>query len=174
VLRLVISRAARKSPVIDAMLRDTITTTVVRAGDKANVSPDEASAILDVRLLPSTDPGKFLKELRSAIGDDGVSVEALETVPSSPPSPMDSALFRAFERAVSTHVPGAITTPIQTPVATDSRFFRLMDVKAYGLLPAVMTAEDLQTIHGANERISLDNLTLGVKIAVDVVREVCG
>ena len=49
-----------------------------------------------------------------------------------------------------------------------------MDVKAYGLLPAVMTAEDLQTIHGANERISLDNLTLGVKIAVDVVREVCG
>ena len=174
VFRPVISRAARKSPVIDAMLRDTITTTVVRAGDKTNVSPDEASAILDVRLLPSTDPGKFLEELRSAIDDDGVTVEALGTVPSPPPSPMDSALFRAFERAVSTHVPGAITAPIQTPVATDSRFFRPLGVKAYGLLPAVMTAEDLQTIHGANERISLDNLTLGVKIAVDVVREVCG
>ena len=120
----VISRAVRKSPVIDAMLRDTITTTVVRAGDKANVSPDEASAILDVRLLPSTDSGKFLEELRSATGDDGVTVEALETVPSPPPFPMDSALIRAFKRAVSTHVPGAITMPIQTPVATDSRFFR--------------------------------------------------
>ena len=32
VFRPVILRAARKSPVIDAMLRDTITTTVVRAG----------------------------------------------------------------------------------------------------------------------------------------------
>ncbi|MDA1347895.1 MAG: M20/M25/M40 family metallo-hydrolase [Chloroflexi bacterium] len=173
VFRPVVSRAARKSPVIDAMLRDTITTTVVQAGGKANVAADEASAILDVRLLPSTDPGRFLEELRSAIDDDGVTVEALETVPSPPPSPMDSALFRAFERAVSTHVPGAITTPIQTPVATDSRFFRPLGVKAYGLLPAVMTAEDLETIHGANERISLDNLTLGVKIAADVVREVC-
>ena len=112
--------------------------------------------------------------MRSAIGADGVTVEALETGPSPPPSPMDLALFRAFEGAVSTHVPGAITMPIQTPVATDSRFFRPLGVKAYGLLPAVMTAEHLQTIHGANERISLDNLTLGVKIAVDVVREVCG
>lgn len=94
-------------------------------------------------------------------------------MPSTPPFPMDSALIRAFKRAVSTHVPGAITTPIQTPVATDSRFLRLMDVKAYGLLPSVMTAETLQTIHGTDERISLGNLTLEVKIAVDVVREMC-
>jgi acetylornithine deacetylase/succinyl-diaminopimelate desuccinylase-like protein len=44
---------------------------------------------------------------------------------------------------------------------------------AYGLIPAVSTPEDLNAIHGVNERLSVQNLTLGIKIAFDVIVELC-
>ena len=161
-------------PAINAMLRDTVTPTIVKAGQKANVAPDLAEATLDARLLPDTDVEAFLDVLRRTINDEDVAIEAAAELPAvAPPSPADSAMFRAFERAVDTHVPGAITAPIQTPVATDSRFFRPKGVKAYGLIPALLTQEDLNTVHGADERMSVKNLTLGIRIAVDVLVELC-
>jgi len=45
---------------IDAMLKDTISVTVLRAGGKENIIPDRAEATLDVRLLPDHDPQAFL------------------------------------------------------------------------------------------------------------------
>ena len=63
---------------------------------------------------------------------------------------------------------------MQTPVATDSRFFREVGVAAYGLLPLVLTREEVASIHGVDERISVKSLTSGIKIALDVVGKLCG
>ena len=78
-----------------------------------------------------------------------------------------------MELVIGAHIPGAIVTPFQTPVATDSRFFRERGVNAYGLIPIVLTQRELNTIHGVDERLSVENLTPGIKIAFDVVRQVC-
>ena len=172
-IRPLAARRLASIPSVNAMLRDTITPTVLSAGQKANVSPDLAEAQLDVRLLPETDAESFLNSIRLAISDPSISFEATDIPDSVPPSPMDSAMFEAFERAIEAQVPGAIVTPLQTPVATDSRFFRDRGVEAYGLLPAVLTQADINTIHGADERVSIENLTLGIKIALDVLIELC-
>ena len=58
-----IARRLARVPSINAMLRDTLTATVVNAGQKANVSPDTAEAVLDARLLPDTDTRSFMKAI---------------------------------------------------------------------------------------------------------------
>ena len=172
-IRPLLVRWLLKTPSIQAMLRDTLTPTVLKAGQKANVTPQVAEATLDARLLPETDPQEFLDGLRRAINDSSISIEANEPPRSPPPSPTDSPMFRALERMIDLHVPGAVVAPMQTPVTTDSRFFRAKGAKAYGLLPAILTQEALGAVHGVNERLSTENLTLGIKIALDVMMELC-
>ena len=160
-------------PTIDAMLRDTITVTMVRAGDGPNITPSEARAVLDVRLLPWSDHAQFLRQLRGVLNDDTVQVDATTPLPDTPPSPTDSEFFSALSSVVRRHIPDVIVSPIQTPAATDSRFFRQRGVKAYGLTPAVLTQADLDTIHGTDERISVENLALGTRIVYETLLELC-
>ena len=160
-------------PSINAMLRDTVNVTMLQAGDSPNVAPSEARAVLDVRLLPWTDHGGFLRRLGGLLDDETIQVDATTPLPDSPPSPTDSEFFAALSSAVRRHVPDAIVSPIQTPVATDSRFFRQRGVNAYGLMPAVLTQADVDTIHGKDERISVENLALGTRIVYETLLDLC-
>jgi acetylornithine deacetylase/succinyl-diaminopimelate desuccinylase-like protein len=38
----------------------------------------------------------------------------------------------------------------------------------------VIEAEEMHRVHGIDERISTENLELGIKIACDVIEELCG
>ena len=40
-------------------------------------------------------------------------------------------------------------------------------------MPAVLTPDDLNTIHGVDERISIDNLVLGIKITYETLIDLC-
>src|SRR4029453_18783406 len=84
-------------------------------------------------------------------------------------APWDSASpFAAIEQACRAHVPEAIVTPALFVAGTDARFFRQRGVPAYGLLPCLLTADDLKGYHGIDERLSTDNLLLGTQIIFDL------
>ena len=65
-------------------------------------------------------------------------------------------------------MPASVVTPSLFVAGTDGRFFRQRGVPAYGLVPCIFTAEDLKGYHGIDERLSLENLTLGTKIILDL------
>ncbi len=56
---------------------------------------------------------------------------------------------------------------------TDSRFFRDLGIVSYGLLPAPLTNEDVQTVHGKNERISEEGLLFGVQYMYRLILRLC-
>jgi len=168
---------ARKSlaaePAISAILRNTLSLTVLHAGSKENVIPERAEAVLDVRLLPGEDPDAFIEELGAVISDERVQVEIIQYPEPTTISAYDGALFQAIAEVTSRLVPGSITVPMLTPGATDSCFFRRKGVSTYGLFPAIITSKELAGFHGIDERISLDNLCLGTRIVYEVLSEVC-
>src|SRR5712691_5349946 len=98
-----------------ALLRNTISITVVRAGDKTNVIPGTAEAELDVRLLPGEDPAAFLSELRGVIDDPTVEIVPPATFRPPNDSPVDNDFFRAVQAAVDRHHPGV---PVTTKMLT--------------------------------------------------------
>src|SRR5204862_5295118 len=89
-----------------ALLRNTISITVVRAGYKTNVIPGTAEAELDVRLLPGEDPAAFLAELRAVIEDPSVEIVPPATFRPPNESAVDTEMFRAIQSVLGRQFPG--------------------------------------------------------------------
>ena len=138
---------------------DSIQVTVLDGGEKINVIPGQARALLDIRLLPDTDSEAFLAEIRKTLGDD-CTVEVLVTSPPTRPSPAAGRVWAALARSLGASGP---VVPTFVPGFTDSRFFRERGIPAYGIAPFALSGEDMRGIHNADERIPLDELDRGVE-----------
>lgn len=151
-------------------LLDTIQVTRLAAGDRVNVTPGEATAWIDVRLLPDTDQGEFLDSLRAEVGED-VLLEVRLSSPVVPPSPTDHPLYRCAE---STLRPQAPVIPVFITAITDARFVRARGIAAYGFSPFILGAKELRGIHGSNEHIPLEVFAQGVETMWSLVWECAG
>ena len=158
------------NPVYNAMVRDTISLTVLQGGSKANVIPSESTATLDCRLIPGSSKEKFLGELKKRLGD-GIEIEVISESPSLPPSPFSTDLFRAIEKYAGRNDPGCPVVPYLLPGATDSRFLREKGIVSYDFCPFRLSEKEMMRIHGNNERIALENLGFGMKTMLEIIKE---
>jgi acetylornithine deacetylase/succinyl-diaminopimelate desuccinylase-like protein len=153
----------------NAMVRDTVAVTGLHAGLRHNVIPREARAWLDVRLLPDTDVDAFVASLRRVIDDPDVRIEGVEPLPAPPASPVDHPLFEAIGAAMDEELPGSLTVPLQTTGGTDSSWFRMRGVPAYGFQPLVLSPALNASIHGPDERLPLVELERAVRVTTRVL-----
>ena len=157
----------------NAILRNTISLTGLQGSNKTNVIPAEATAEIDIRLLPDTDPKEFLRTLDRIVGDTAVHFTGL--LEPKPPleNPIDTDLFRAIERASRDRDPAALVTTPMLTAATDRPTYRRLGIITYGFDPFKVEASDIQTgMHGNNERLSVANVRFGLKYTYDVLRYV--
>jgi acetylornithine deacetylase/succinyl-diaminopimelate desuccinylase-like protein len=159
-------------PARAALVRNTVSITVLSAGSRTNVVPDEARAELDVRLLPGERCDAFVERLRSVVGDPTISVEAFLSFETRD-SPADTELFHAIERVAAELDPGASVLPRVIAGFTDAHYFRDIGITAYGFVPRWLPPSETRGIHGPNERISIDNLERGVRATARIL-EVLG
>jgi len=157
----------------NAYLRNTISLTGLNGSSKTNVIPPEATAEIDVRLLPDTDPAQMLATLQGIVGDTAVHFETILPPKTPLESPTDTDLFRAIERAAKEREPTAfVTTPMQTG-ATDRPTYRKLGIITYAIDPfKTEQAERQMGVHGNNERLSIENVGFGVKYVYDILRYV--
>ncbi len=167
-----IARMGDGNPLIRAITSNTISLTGARAGVKHNVIPATAEATLDCRLLPGADADAFIDDLRGVIDDPEVQIEKV-LVSSTPPSPANTELYRAIEDVVREYVEEAVVLPSVSSGFTDSRVFRRLGVTSYGFIPVLVEPPEAATIHGHNERLSIDNLRLGCQVLFELVRRIC-
>ena len=145
----------------NAILRNTISITALRGSDKTNVIPPEASAELDVRLLPGERPGDFVSELRKVIADSAVEITPLRPEREATTSPLDGALIEAIRETVEAMEPGALITTPMLSGYTDSYYYRAIGIGAYGVSPFRLSEEDARTVHGNDERVTVENFGSG-------------
>jgi acetylornithine deacetylase/succinyl-diaminopimelate desuccinylase-like protein len=159
--------------ITNALLRDTVSLNVLKGGYKVNVIPERAEAEIDCRLLPDTDAAEFHGWLHSRIADDRVKVEIIEQSPPSGVAPLDTPFYQAVVNAVNRHAAGASVFPLLVPGGTDGRYFRQRGYAAYGFGPMILERQDISRPHGIDERISIENLMLGIRMARDILQELC-
>ena len=163
-----LSRPLRERGAMGALLSDTVTPTQISAGYKHNVVPGDATASLDVRLLPDTDVDDFLASLRKKVGALGVSVE----VKSRHGGPVSNK-GRLYEQLMEASSPLGLPLPTLSPAITDIRFFRAKGATGYGWVPLVLSPELIATIHGHDERVAVDDFERAVEIFSRVVMRYC-
>lgn len=108
--------------------------------------------------MPGHNSGELLEHVRSAVGDETVSIEA-SGVWGEPTdvSDTESAAFRTLHRTIREVFPGAVVAPGLATVTTDSRHYDRIADDTFRFIPMRMTNEDLERLHGVDERIAVEN-----------------
>ena len=163
----------QRNPHYAAMLRNTISITMLQGSDKINIIPQTATAELDCRLLPGEEPGRFVQELKQVIGDDGIEIETLLNFGNTS-SPFESPLVEAVREVVARHHERTEVVPNILSGFTDSHYFRELGIHCYGFMPFLLIDEELRRIHGNDERISLENMERGPRMLYEVIEKLCG
>ena len=155
----------------NAILRNTISLTVLTGSNKTNVIPAEAVAEIDIRLLPSADPDTVLARLQAIAADSGITWTTIMAPKTPLENPVDTDLFRAIERAARERDPGALVTTPMFTAASDRPTYRKLGIVTYGIDPfRVENAEHQKMMHGNDERISIENLGWGTRFIYDILR----
>jgi acetylornithine deacetylase/succinyl-diaminopimelate desuccinylase-like protein len=160
-------------PPVNALLRTTISLTGVHGGYKTNVIPAEVEATLDCRVNIGDSGEALQRELEHVVDDKRVKIELTEsTTPNE--SPINEELMAAVRAAAGRHVPGSLVAPVMSSGFTDSAPFRRRGVQAYGFDPVVITEAELESIHGIDERLPLEQFRKGLQMYYEVVTELAG
>lgn len=161
-----------QNPQYDSMMRTSITPTIIQGGFRSNVIPAVAEARLDVRALPGEDIDALVATLRRVINDPAVSVVPPSGGrPLSRPSSTETEMFLALEHSQQAVFPGAATLPLLLTGATDMAPLRAKGVQAYGL-GTLASTEDIDRVHGNDERTSLEGIGQFVAFVYRAVTEV--
>ncbi len=159
-------------PQLSAMLRNTISLNIMNSGDKNNVIPGKAQAELDIRLLPGTEPDTFIDEVKKRLADENIGIETLKKNSASE-SPSDTEDFAIIKNVHLEHYPDALAVASLLFGASDSKFFRSKGIPCYGVCPMLISVEDLNRVHGVDERISEENMIKGTRVYADIVKRLC-
>lgn len=138
-----------------ASTHTTIAPTILKAGIKDNVLPIEATATVNFRILPGDSIESVKNHVIRAIGNPEISVKAIQifdSEPSSVSSPEANA-FQTIHRTIKSCYPEVLVSPYLVLGATDSRYYRNLSKNIYRFSPTLLNEEDLDRIHGTNERI---------------------
>ena len=173
VARLVPNASIARS--FSALLSNTASATVVRAGGKTNVIPGVAEFEIDGRTLPGQSDDDLLRELRAVLGPD-VELEIMKSAPPVVTDPIDSPLFDIIKHEVESREPDAQVIPYMIPGFTDAKYFTRMGARWYGFSPVKIEKGSgirfADMFHGHDERVPIAGLAWGVDVLDSVVRRI--
>ena len=120
-----------------SILRTSVSPNIMTGGYRSNVIPSQATATLDVRLLPDENQDAFLEMVKKVVNDPAVEVRypVNATRPSGAEARLDSEAFKAIEAAV-TRVYDTVTIPTMSTGATDMSQMRGKGAQCFGIGPA--------------------------------------
>jgi carboxypeptidase PM20D1 len=158
-LRPVVERMLDKGGATSAMMHTTTAMTIFNAGNKENVLPGRAEAIVNFRILPGDSAASVQAHVKRVIADDRIEVApyGLAFEPSRLSTP-DSDGYRLIERTVREVFPDAMVAPGLMLAASDARHFDGIAASSYRFMPVRFKPEDLARPHGTDERIAVDQL----------------
>lgn len=160
-------------PTHSTVLRDAASITIVSGGIRANIIPSDATATLNVRVLPDGDVRAYVAELERIGGEKHVTFALQREPPRAPPvSSTKTALYQAMEAVGYEMAPDAVVVPMLSPGATDGAALRAAGIPTYGILPLPLEQEDELRMHGDNERVPLSALGWGTEYLYRVLSRV--
>ena len=174
-MRTVEERDARVAVLLEPMLGVTLTPTMVSASEKINVIPSRARLQVDCRVPPGLGEEHALERIHAVLGRDGFEIEFRDTVVGNR-SPIDTPLMGHIQAFIEREDPGATAVPVVLPGFSDSRWFRAAfpECTAYGFFPQrkMDLFEAMPLVHGADERVPVEDLGLAAGFYAGLVEDV--
>jgi carboxypeptidase PM20D1 len=157
-----------------AMIGRTGTTcvaTMVSGGHAYNALPQRATAAIDCRVFPGHSRQEIQAELERAVAAPMVQfTDVSGNSVATPASPLRTDVVSAVTKAIRLSYPAIPVFPTMSAGASDSQFFRHLNVPSYGISPLFIKASD-HFSHGLNERIPVDNVKPSIVYLLSLVTD---
>ena len=167
----------RVAIVLEPLLLVTLTPTMVSASEKINVIPSRAELKVDCRVPPGLGEEEARAAIAEVLGEDGYRIEFGETVVGNR-SAIDTELMEHIRAFVAEEDSGAEAAAVALPGFSDSRWFRdaFPECVAYGFFPQrrMDLFEAAPLVHGADERVPVEDLGLAARFYAQLVEKVLG
>jgi acetylornithine deacetylase/succinyl-diaminopimelate desuccinylase-like protein len=167
----------RLAVLLEPMLGVTFTPTMARASDKINVIPSHAELKVDCRVPPELGEDYARARIEEALDGEEYELTFDERVVGNR-SPIDTPLMEHIRDFLAGEDPGSAIVPSVLPGFTDSRWFRATfpDCVAYGFFPQAKMDmfEAAPLVHGADERIPVEDLGLAARFYAGLATKVLG
>jgi carboxypeptidase PM20D1 len=167
-----LTRRLSRDPRTNALIRTTLTPTLIRGGVKENVLPPQAEAWLNARILPGENPITVLEHVRRVVDDPNIQIEIVPGAAwaPSPVSPTHTPTYQALHQVITSVYPHALVAPYLMVMASDARYYAQICPQVYRFIPYALTPTDLEGIHGTNEHLSIENLGRMIQFYVLLMR----
>ncbi len=170
----VASLALTKEATTNAMVRTTISFTMIEGGTAANIVPKMACVTANIRLLPGDTQESAMKHLRRVAGKRRISAEILKPGKPSAVTPTDTEEWRAMETLVQRHFPDAVVSPYLMMGGTDASHYEAITTHTFRFTGIRATKEETARVHGVDERISFENLASGTRFFIEFAKAFAG
>ncbi len=147
---------------LDPLLHNTVSPTILHGSDKINVIPCEVSVELDGRLLPGYTDKDMLSELGQLLGDE---VELTVIKHEAGPPEADMGLFETLSGILKEADPDGTPGPLLVSGGTDARHFARLGIQTYGFTPMSLPPglDIFKLAHGPDERVPVEALSFGTE-----------
>lgn len=160
------------SPAGAAMLRTTLAFTMSKGSDGANVIPQQAWVVGNMRFSHHQGKKSSVEaitalakkyDIETVVIDDGIESEITD---------FKGEAFRFIEKAVTAVYPEYRAVPYIMNAATDSRYFCKICDNCIRFVPFKINKQQLDSIHGIDENVDVATLAPAVDFYKYVIREV--
>jgi acetylornithine deacetylase/succinyl-diaminopimelate desuccinylase-like protein len=158
-----LARLGPAAALVAGTIRNSANPTMLEAGYKINVIPDEAVGYVDGRVLPGGEQ-EFRQTLDELTGPDVAWEIVHREVPLE--APLDAPVMASMARALLAEDPGSVIVPYCMTGGTDAKQFARLGMTCYGFTPLVLPEgyDYYAMFHGTDERIPLSALESSVRI----------
>ena len=156
-----------------ATVRTTTAATMFNAGEKDNVLPTRATAVVNFRILPGETVESVTEYVRRTIDDPRVQIRPLaEGHNPSPVSSSTSAAFTLLAQSIRAVSPEAdlVVAPYLSIGGTDAKHFTGLSDHVYRFSAWKLGPDDLNRFHGIDERLPVDEYARTIRFYVQVLR----
>ncbi len=143
-----------------ALVRTTFAPTMLDASNAPNVLAGSASCVFNIRVAPGKTDRDVLAHVERNAPD--IAREVIYYYPPSPVSSVETEAFAQVMQAVRDAFPDMAAAPYPVVAATDSRHYYNICDNVFRFVPFPSIAQDIGTVHGEDERISIDSLGQGI------------
>jgi carboxypeptidase PM20D1 len=150
-------------PSVDAMIRTTVVPTMAQGSDAANVLPQKATMVLNIRVLPGDSCQAVTEHInRKLRRHPHVGMKILRADEPSKISPSNGEPLSWLFEAISRVFPSALPTPYLMAGSTDAKKYEKLSDHIYRFSPVLLTGEQLSLMHNSDEHIELENVRRAV------------
>lgn len=156
----------------NAMLKTTLAFTMAGASEGANVLPQEAWVVANMRYSHHQGGKSSIRGVKKLAKKFDIETVVLDPGNESPLSSYNSEAFKKVEGAVKEVFPAATTTPYIMVAASDCRYMHTLSKNCLRFTPLIIDGEQLESIHGIDENVDLATLAPAVDFYRRIIKEV--